>query len=271
METLESRFEMAGGSVVGRAHVQACRNNQDAFTWEVTSKAVVAVVCDGCSGGRHSEVGAKVAARVVSAAMSRRLVAREMDEAVIEEVGCEALEKLGTLASLLGTSREAVGEHLLFTVLGVAVTEKLTCVFGLGDGLYAVNDEVQVLGPFPGNAPPYLGYGLLEGHRGFKLGLHCLVPTREVRSLMIGTDGVGELRAAASRNVPGRLAPVGPLSSFWSEGRYFANPDAVRRRLSLINRDASRVTVTGIVREPGLLSDDTTMVVLRRRPEGGVS
>jgi hypothetical protein len=60
---------------------------------------------------------------------------------------------------------------------------------------------------------------------------------------------------------------VGPLSQFWTDDRYFANPDALRRRLTLINRESVRADFESrrLVRTPGLLPDDTTVVVLRRR------
>ena len=35
---------------------------------------------------------------------------------------------------------------------------------GLGDGVFAVDGVVQVIGPFPENAPPYLGYRLVAPH-----------------------------------------------------------------------------------------------------------
>jgi hypothetical protein len=146
------------------------------------------------------------------------------------------------------------------------VTAEHVLVFSAGDGVWALNGELHPLGPFPGNAPPYLAYGLLKPGAG-SLKLQALRPTAEVESLLLGTDGAAELGALHTARVPERDEPVGPLSQFWSEDRYFTNPDALRRRLSLLNREAVRAdfATQRLVRVPGLLGDDTTLVVLRRR------
>ncbi len=57
---MELPFQIAAGSVTGQRHLAARRNNQDAFAWWSGRDGLVAVVCDGCSGGAHSEVGAKL-------------------------------------------------------------------------------------------------------------------------------------------------------------------------------------------------------------------
>jgi hypothetical protein len=61
------------------------------------------------------------------------------------------------------------------------------------------------------------------------------------------------------------------LSQFWEEDRYFRNPDALRRRLALINSEYTHLDREAgvLIREPGLLPDDTTLVAIRRRLCGG--
>ena len=68
-------FQVAGGSVTGRAHAVLGRGNQDAFAWVDDDGVLVAVVCDGCSSGRHSEVGAHLGARLVATAVGRGVAA----------------------------------------------------------------------------------------------------------------------------------------------------------------------------------------------------
>jgi hypothetical protein len=153
-------------------------------------------------------------------------------------------------------------------VVGTVVTPEHTLVFSAGDGVWALNGHVHALGPFPGNAPPYLAYGLLPDSL-VPFVRQALVPTSEVDSLMLGTDGVGDLARLAEAVVPEAGDIVGPLSQFWREERYFRNPDALRRRLSLLARESVRVDPVShrLVRSPGLLPDDTTLVVLRRRSD----
>ena len=85
---------------------------------------------------------------------------------------------------------------------------------------------------------------------------------------MIGTDGAVELMGLADAPLPGKETRVGPISQFWRDDRFFANRDAVRRRLSLINSESVRVCPrTGrLERAHGLLPDDTSLAVVRRRP-----
>ncbi|MBI4142843.1 hypothetical protein HY480_03150 [Candidatus Uhrbacteria bacterium] len=93
--------------------------------------------------------------------------------------------------------------------------------------------------------------------------------TDQVHSILLGTDGVVDLIVAANRNIPGKDELVGPLAQFWTEDRYFKNPDMIRRRLTIINRDvvgwdAARGCIDT---QRGLLPDDAALVAIRRRKE----
>ena len=117
---------------------------------------------------------------------------------------------------------------------------------------------------FPDNAPPYVAYGLLRPAEGFAV-LRRL-DTTALDSLLIGTDGAADLAALAGARVPGTDEPVGPLARWWQDDRFFRNPDAVRRRLALLNSPGWRRDSAGrLAPEPPLLRDDTTLVALRRR------
>jgi hypothetical protein len=262
-------FDIAAASVIGREHVRTGRNNQDSLHVCTQGEVLAAVVTDGCGSGAHSEVGAQLGARCVGRAVHAVLgqgVGVEEPE-FLERVSAQVLKFLGSLTEQLGTS--LVGEHLLFTVVGAVVTPRSTLVFSAGDGLWALNGEVHALGPFPGNAPPYLAYGLLP-QGAVKLERQALVPTDEVVALMLGTDGAADLSKLTEAKVPESEEPVGPLSQFWTNERYFQNPDALRRRLSLLGRESVKADFTArrMVRTPGLLADDTTLIVLRRRGLG---
>jgi hypothetical protein len=260
-------FDIAAASVIGREHSRAGRNNQDAFCFEGSEQGFVAVVADGCGSGSHSELGAQAGARQVVASALRLL--REGER--VEGSGFLGLLREGSLAFLrelaCSFGRGGVQDCLLFTVVGAVVTPEHTLVFSAGDGVWALNGQVRPLGPFPGNAPPYLAYGLLPDC-SVPFARQALVPTSEVESLLLGTDGVGDLARLSEALVPEGGDIVGPLSQFWREARYFRNPDALRRRLSVLSREAVRVDPVShrLVRTPGLLPDDTTLVVLRRRP-----
>lgn len=245
-------FEIAGGSVVGRSHARLGRANQDAYAFRQDACGVVAVVCDGCGSGAYSEVGARIGARLVTERVARALAGGASLDArsTWEEVTVDVLAALRAVATAMGGDlAETVVEHFLFTVVGLAVRADGAAVFAAGDGLFAINGEATVLGPFPRNEPPYLAYGLLGRSVGGAipaLGVRRSLRATELQTALLGTDGASDLRE---------------IEQFWGEDRYFRNRDAIRRRLSLVNRESPAKT-PGL--EPALLEDDTTVVVVRR-------
>lgn len=287
---LSGGFQLAGGTIPGRDHigrneVLLGRNNQDAFRWKASDEVITAVVTDGCGSKPHSDVGAQVGAEfLLNAVMSRvrdcsssnRLPrVRSEFEALLEDVRLDMLGRLTNLARQLagseGSIAEALTDYLLFTVTGLLVTEAGTVFFSIGDGVWALNGEVRSLGPFPQNAPPYLSYGLLSEKTlsacfDVRFQVYGPFATEIVESALIGTDGVTHLCAACERTIPGSTENAGELRQFWEADAYFSNPDAIRRRLSVINREVKRFEEGAVVLHPGLLRDDTTLVVLRRKP-----
>jgi len=75
----------------------------------------------------------------------------------------------------------------------------------------------------------------------------------------------------ADRPLPGKTELVGEVSQCWQNDRHFKNPDMVRRRLSLINKDITHLDpqTQHLVKHPGLLPDDTTLVAIRRAGDIG--
>jgi hypothetical protein len=263
-------FEIAGGSITGQAHLAAGRNNQDAFCWAVNGAGLVAVVCDGCGTAPHSDVGAKLGAQLVVQAAARLLTSDLDPSEILEQVRRDVLERLRGLAAEMSveTSTSAPGgvatfartvlEYFLFTIVGVVITPRHATTFSLGDGLVVFNGDCRLLGPFPNNEPPYLGYALLSRSSSERSSfeVHRPVPVDEVRSLLLGTDGAVDLEASADRAVHGREETVGSLSQFWTDDRFFRNADMVRRRLTIVSRRP----------RGSLLPDDTTLVIVRRKP-----
>jgi hypothetical protein len=209
------RFESAAGTIAGTSHVRVAKNGQDGFAILREGDRTVAVVTDGCGSAPHSEVGAKLGAQIA---------ARALLDGSPESI----LPKIRSVAQMLALP-QAMNDYFLFTIVAAIITPQETTILSAGDGLFAVNGDVHIIGPYPDNAPPYLGYGdtaLSVEYRG---------PTNGIETLLLATDGATRIAA--------------DLSSFWSDDLIFRNPDAVRRRLFL--RRAK-------------LDDDTTVVVLRR-------
>jgi Protein phosphatase 2C len=271
---MQAEFEVAGGTIAGRDHVAAGRNNQDAFCWAVTPEAIVAIVADGCSSGRHSEVGAQLGARLTTEALQRLAprLADEPPEGVLERARQDVLAQLRVLSLAMGGSlSQVVTEYLLFTVVGAVITRRTVVLFTLGDGVTAVNGACRRWS-YPGNEPPYLGYALTGSSvTDAAPGLlrYRVLEVRDadaVTSLVVATDGVADLLDAGDERLPGRGETLGGLEQFWRDGRFFRNPFAVTRRLALANRETTAIDwpERRVVPSHGLLPDDTTLVVVRK-------
>lgn len=220
------------GSVVGREHVRLGKNNQDgvACATSLDTGRTAVVVTDGCSSGAFSEIGARLGAawlaRIVARA-DRDLEPRAVAEAAVARL-CRALAALEV----------PVADYLLFGFLCAAIDERRAFVFGVGDGVYAVDGEVTALDPGPDNAPPYAAYALV-GLEAPPPTVHLSLPASDVRSLVVATDGALDLPA--------------------DEGlARFASDEALARNPSLLEK---RLRVLGERRR--LLRDDTTVAVLR--------
>lgn len=264
---MDEVFEVAGGSVAGRTHAVLGKPNQDAFAIHASEKGILGVVCDGCGSGAKSEVGASLGARIVAGAMMAEIEAGAdiADDATLERIRAKTLAALAPVVSAMGENRSRiVSEFFLFTVLGVAASRERAVVFGIGDGIFSVGDDITKIGPFPGNAPPYLGYGLLADGPPFVL--HRKVALETLESALVGTDGASDYEALSGASRPGGLV-VAPLPEMWRDDRYFRNEDAIRRALFLVNREVTRPSWAErrLEKDPGLLEDDTTMIVLRRK------
>ena len=258
-------FQLAFATVAGRMHHLSGRNNQDAYAWTQGPGGLIAVVCDGCGSGPHSEVGAQVGARLVAETMALQLAGGgdPAGEDFWQAARASVLETLGGLAGVLGGNPvQAIADYLLFTIVGAVVTGKSARCFSSGDGVIAINGAPTVIGPFEGNAPPYLAYALFEDQaESYQFALQPALPTSELQSLLLGTDGAAELL---------EVGAAGAFSQLWTDDRVFDNPDYLRRRLFQMARDVPQADFDQ--RElriaPGQLGDDTTLIVLRREKGG---
>ena len=276
-------FVVASGSVPGTDHTKpgqsAWTNNHDAVAHVVGKDHLVAVVADGCGSGAHSEIGSGVGVQLVVTLISdmvENIVHRDpepvLDESFWERIATMTVGHLAVLARSMGRSISTiVNDYLLFTLVGIVVLPCRTYVFSLGDGMYAVNGRIELLGPFPNNSPPYLMYRLTGSSLGhhdpaqLRIKVNEIIPTSTFEHGIIGTDGVCDLVRCVECAMPQRNEVVGPLSQFWTDVRYVRNADMIRRRLALMNKEYA--VNNRIMR--GLLHDDTTLALVRRLPPQG--
>jgi hypothetical protein len=240
-------IEATAAAVTGARHLRIARNGQDAAAAWVgpgtDPRAGAVVVCDGCGTGASSEVGARLGAQLVIAAVARRLTAGDRPAALWDGVRAELGEALRRLVDAMpGDPAIAIRDHFLFTIVAAAVSGDDACVWALGDGAYRWSGEpLCALGPFPDNQPPYLAYDLLGAPARARLDAR----TAPSGQIVVATDGAAELDAG------------GRLDALVAPDR-LAHPDGLRRGLALCARGGERIdwAARRIVRTPAALQDD---------------
>jgi hypothetical protein len=241
MNTISAR----AAAVSGARHLRMARNGQDAAATWVGDDAGAIVVCDGCGSGASSEVGARLGAQLVIAAVAARLRRGEPPRALWGGVRTQVAALIGQLAEAMpGDRATAIRDHFLFTIVAAAARGDHACVWAIGDGAYATGDQVRVLGPFADNQPPYLAYDLLDMPQPARL--EVIDP--RAGSVAVATDGAAELG----------LAEI-------LDHATLAHGDGLRRRLAVLARSGERIDweARRVVRAPAALQDDGAIAVLR--------
>jgi len=238
---LNADILVSAGTVPGREHTRLSRNNQDGLAIRAHNNRLVAVITDGCSSGTFSEVGARLgAAWLADAALHTDSPAAALDT---------LLTRLDTLAPTGDARVPFVADYLLFTALVAIVTPDRALIYGLGDGLCAIRTPtgaaLSALDAGPDNAPPYLGYRLLDPTALARFDgelspvVHSDGPA-DFDALLIGSDGLSDL-------------PPEALLDLLTAPAHGRNASLLQKRLNALGP------------RKGQLPDDTTAVLLRSR------
>lgn len=147
------------GAVVGTDHVLVRRNLQDHAVAGVGEGFALAVVADGCGEGEGSEVGARVSAITAARAAHLALALGGPLDDVVGAVGEAVLATLAAVCrAVAGEDRAArsafAREHLAATLWVALARGDESLLFGWGDGVLRVDDEVVVVDR--GGRPEYL-------------------------------------------------------------------------------------------------------------------
>ncbi len=234
-EQWSDSFAVAAASVAGHEHRRLHRNNQDGLAVRAEPQRIVAALCDGCSAGRFSEVGARLAAAWVVARLPELLADRPTTPTLCARLTDGLTDYLRQIAAGLGGGALAVHDHLLFTLLVAVVEPERSLILGLGDGLYSVDGKRRTLDSGPDNAPPYLGYRLIDPAQLDRPSNQSIQISHEggpVYSLALGSDGSAGFD--------------------WAEldqPRYARNRSLLQKRLNVLERQ---------------FADDASLILIRR-------
>jgi hypothetical protein len=234
--------------VRGREHARALRNNQDCAIAAVDDEIAIAVVCDGCSSGPSSEVGARFAAAWLARRVPEYARRGEPARAWIDDATAALLGALGGMARALAPRSNdlprTVHDFLLFAFLAAVITRDRAVVFGAGDGVVATADRITILDAGPDNAPRYLSYALLAPEpsigRASIATIHLDEPADALSAIVLATDGAAELEGRA-------------LFEVACDDRYLRNASLLQKRLVVMSENERR------------FYDDTSIAVIRRK------
>jgi len=282
---MQDVFVLHAGSVPGSYHTLPGRprwhNNQDAYDLYRSENLYTAVVCDGCSGGTNSEVGANLTARLVTQQIHENVSAGRLPNQDVTDDQSEGrfwqkirenvLAEIRVLANKMGGNfSQTINDYFLTTVLGLLVLPETTYVFAVGDGLCAVNDQLQDVTASAGNTPPYMTYALLNQQSFSEGDLQFTVrgwKTKEIDSVLLGTDGAASLPLTCDGD---KQEDQGlSLLAITEDDQYAQNPDAIRRKLAAFNSASVSESSKGVQIAAGPLKDDTTIVLLSRKNSSG--
>ncbi|MCK5415826.1 protein phosphatase 2C domain-containing protein [Candidatus Parcubacteria bacterium] len=271
-------IEIATATIQGRSHREMNKNNQDAFYVINRPDMVIGLVADGCGSCVQSEVGANLVVKMIVCLIEKNYFSGQDFNDLLEKVRLDSLAQFRVLINQLGLNfSKTVNDFFLFTLVGFVLTRDAVVIFSLGDGVVMVNDEIVNLGPFPKNEPPYLMYGLIKSSLQnqiddlLKFKILKNLKFNEFEQMVIGTDGVMDLINKQGKNIPGKKTVIPDFNDFVKDDALFRNSDLLRRKLSLTNRNVVKYQrnpqgyIVDIVSEKGLLEDDTTLIIVRKR------
>ena len=254
-------YSIAAGTVIGGRHLNEGKANQDSFIYSKEEDYLIGIVCDGCGSSKYSTVGANFGCMSM-VSMIKSLLDNDIEtnfKKAFPAIEAQLVDNIAVSAKKIdGGFVDVIMDYFLFTTMGFIMTPQKTTIFYVGDGVYFVNGIEHVIGPYPNNAPPFVAYQLVNNFlarpRHDLNFVTQVYDTDHVHSLLIGTDGVTDLMQASEEPIPNTNDKIGDISQFWSKPRYFKNQGIdppISKQLILINQD-------------GLLTDDTTMVTVKK-------
>ena len=165
---------------IGQQHIDYGTNCQD-YGFE---KNGVKVVCDGCSEGEHSEVGAKAFCHLFQ-------YGEYTEERSIDTI----FEKL---VEVFGQTSASIRDYLCFTILMVVESAEEFIVVYCGDGFIIEernNGHIEIEELSDGEYPKYYAYNYVdkESLKYYKEGVQLqtkIFPKSEYKNIGVASDGI---------------------------------------------------------------------------------
>lgn len=269
-------FKFADASIIGVAHDQWGRNNQDFGYLLLEDRYAIGVVADGCGSTITSEVGSTIGAQWCAEflrgylkkkdpeAMNNIYTAKEMLHRLLGFLTFQIAGAKGQNWTEIGDDAglSLIENNFLFTLVGFVIdNESNSMIFSIGDGFFRINGKDTFMRE-PNNMPTYVAYALTvqAAEWDWKPKVREFMPTQELDHFVVATDGMEEFATSVGKPFPGKIQEFVPsLEEIISNDSYFTNQAKLQRLLAKMNpitRPSARAF--------GLLGDDTTIIIARR-------
>lgn len=200
-------WKLSSGVHIGHSHHRAYQNCQDAVSmssWSHQQKYWAGIVCDGC-GGTHLDLKqygligrSEVGANLLSFRLLQELIFKTKQ---LEHLGC-SLDKIFKEISysafhLIMRSIDCMRnedsilnlqQFWLSTILGFIMTDKEGYIFSCGDGVYQIDEQIQVIDQH--GTPDYIAYKCFPSEKVKDVNLQIVsFDPVNVNRIMVATDG----------------------------------------------------------------------------------
>jgi hypothetical protein len=226
----------------GRGHILRGINSQDGlklYHGQAQGQTVtIGIICDGCSEGKNSEVGAKLAAEFLVREALYWFDLKIQTDLIPHLLYKELLQFMKNLVEqhkFVGQKDRVsyIKDTMLFTVVGFILTESAGVVFYAGDGTIVLDDAIWLIDAE--NRPMYPAYHLVD-RQSLDKNAAELPMTFEVLSfdstsfsrLAIGSDAWHQ-RPDLLAEIWGHTNPSGLQRqlNIWDQARTFADDVSV--------------------------------------------
>ncbi len=159
---MEYKIQTRVGQIIGHDHIARRINCQDGYALLQTDDYVIGIVCDGCGEGKHSEIGAKLAAQYLAGQILALLEEGTLLSELPQLLHTRLIAYLDELVQVSQPLQplQFIRENLLFTTLGVVCTKQESLLFAAGDGTILINDTLHRINQ--NNKPAYIAYNLIK-------------------------------------------------------------------------------------------------------------
>ena len=259
-------FETSAGTTTGNTHYLAHKNNQDGYYLINKDDYIIGVVCDGSSVGMHTEVGAKLFARAIASKVE--VMVKSYDQFNIDLLNLKMKTLISNMIMVVDIDEEQdfFRDYLAFNVVGFCIAHERVVIFGIGDRVVYINGKY--INNNKNNEGYFAAKSIFTGSNGDMMTKIDEFPANKLKSLLVGSDGVSDLAMRYGSTLPCSKEMVGHVKQFWTDDKYF-NYNEITKKLNRANmiccNGGGLETETGTSRDNGVLPDDTTMIVVRKK------